>query len=117
MTTYPLTRKKWKNAAAMDTPLTVTLRKLNGKHAEMTASGEVDASTQEQLRVQLLDVIERGATNVVIDVSQVTFLDSSGLRGLVEAIQRGASLTLRHPRPAVQLVFDIVDIPGLTVEA
>ena len=100
----------------METPLTVTLQTLNGQRAELSARGEVDASTQEQLREKLLDAIDQGATDLVVDMSDVTFLDSSGLRGLIEAVQRGAKLTLRHLRPAVQLVFDIVEIPGLTIE-
>lgn len=99
----------------METPLTVTLRTLNGRHAELEAAGEVDASTQDILRGQLLEAIDKGATDLVLDLSEVTFLDSSGLRGLVEAVQRGASVRLTHLRPAVQQVFDIVKIPGITV--
>lgn len=101
----------------MSLPLTVTVRTVNGKHAEIVAKGEIDASTQDELRVQLLDVVGDGATDIVIDMAGVTFLDSSGLRGLIEAIQKGAALTLKHLTPAVKLVFDIVQIPGLKVEA
>jgi anti-sigma B factor antagonist len=100
----------------MEPLLTVTLKTLNGKHAEFAVKGEADAGTYEELRTPLLEVIDGGATDVVIDLADVTFLDSSGLRGLVEAIQRGATLTLRNLRPPVQLVFDIVEIPGLTIE-
>jgi anti-anti-sigma factor len=106
----------WHNAAPMG-PLTVTVKTLNGKHAELSASGEIDASTQELLRSQLLDVLDRGANDVVLDLAEVSFLDSSGLRGLVEALQRGASLRLRNLQPAVKLVFDIVEVPGLIIEA
>jgi len=96
--------------------LTVTVQSLNGKHAEIVAKGEIDASTQDQLRVVLLDVIDRGATDLVVNMADVTFLDSSGLRGLIEALQLGASLTLKRLQPAVRLVFDIVEIPGLKIE-
>lgn len=96
--------------------MAVTVKRVNGRHAELAASGEIDASTCEQLRLPLLDVVDRGATDILIDLSAVTFLDSSGLRGLVEAIQRGATLTLRNLQPAVQLVFDIVEIPGLKIQ-
>lgn len=100
----------------MQPSLTVTVQALNGKHAALVAKGEIDASTQDQLRVQLLDVIDRGATDVIVDMADVTFLDSSGLRGLIEGIQRGASLTLKRLQPPVQLVFEIVEIPGLKIE-
>ncbi len=100
----------------MEPPLTVTVRSVNGQHAELAAKGEVDAGSYQLLRTPLLEVIDRGATDIVIDLAGVTFLDSSGLRGLIEAIQRGAKLTLCHLQPAVQVVFDIVEIPGLTIQ-
>jgi anti-anti-sigma factor len=101
----------------MDTPLlTVSLRTLNGRHAEIEAKGEVDVSTQELLRNQMLDVIAKGATDLVVDLREVSFLDSSGLRGMIDALKQGATLKLRHLQPAVQQVFDIVAIPGITIE-
>ena len=54
--------------------------------------------------------------DVVIDLADLSFLDSSGSRGLIEGVQRGAQMTLRHLQPAVQLVFDIVEIPGITTQ-
>lgn len=101
----------------MDAPLlNVTVRTVNGRHAEIDVSGEVDASTQDALRNQLLALVDKGAVDLVVDFREVSFLDSSGLRGLIEAIQRGAQLRLRHLQPAVQQVFDIVTIPGVTIE-
>lgn len=101
----------------MDEPLlTVTLRTLNGRHAEIEAKGEIDASSQDLLRTKLIEVIDKGATDLVVDLADVSFLDSSGLRGLIEALQRGATLRLRRLQPAVQQVFDIVSIPGITID-
>ncbi len=99
----------------MEPLLTVTVQTVNGKHAELALKGEVDSGSYTELRQPLLDLIDSGATDIVIDLAEVTFLDSSGLRGLIEGIQRGATITLRHLRPAVQVVFDIVEIPGLTI--
>lgn len=101
----------------MDEPhLTVRVRTINGRHAEIEVKGEVDASTQALLRGELLALVDKGAVDLVVDMADVTFLDSSGLRGLIESIQRGATLKLRHLQPAVQQVFDIVTIPGVTIE-
>lgn len=100
----------------MDSPLVVRLQTLNGKHAELSLKGELDVSTCTVLRDHLVDVIDKGATDLVIDLADLSFLDSSGLRGLIEGVQRGAQLTLRHLQPAVQLVFDIVEIPGITIQ-
>lgn len=97
-------------------PLTVRVRTINGRHAEIDVKGEVDANSQDLLRTEMLGLIDQGATDLVLDLREVTFLDSSGLRGMIEAIQKGATLKLRHLQPAVQQVFDIVKIPGVTIE-
>ncbi len=96
--------------------LTVTVRSENGQHAELVVAGEVDMSTEAKLRDPLVELVGRGVKNLVVDMAEVTFLDSSGLRGLLEAIRLGAHLTLRHLRPAVRTVFDIVTLPSVTIE-
>ena len=99
-----------------ETSLTVTAKPVNGNHAEFVVAGEVDAATHHLLRNALVAAVEGGAKDLVIDMSDVTFMDSSGLRGLVESIRLGAGVTLRHVRPAVQQVFDIVAIRGIQIE-
>ncbi|MEY2419328.1 MAG: hypothetical protein QOG90_2008 [Actinomycetota bacterium] len=100
----------------MDSPLDVRVQTLNGRHAELALKGELDASTFDVLRERLNEVIDKGATDVVMDLADLSFLDSSGLRGLIEGVQRGAQLTLCNLQPSVKLVFDIVEIPGITVK-
>ena len=99
-----------------ETFLTVTPKPVNGNHAEFVVAGEVDAATHHLLRDALVAAVDGGATDLVIDMADVTFMDSSGLRGLVESIRLGAHVTLRSLRPAVQQVFDIVKIRGITIE-
>lgn len=100
----------------MEAPLDVRVSNMHGKHAELTLKGELDVTTCEVLRAQLIDVIERGASDIVLDLADLSFLDSSGLRGLIEGVQRGAQLTLQRLQPAVKLVFEIVEIPGITIK-
>ena len=99
-----------------ETVLTVSPKPVNGNHAEFVVAGEIDAATHHLLRDALVAAVEGGANDLVVDMSDVTFMDSSGLRGIVESIRLGASVTLRHLRPAVQQVFDIVTIRGITIE-
>jgi len=49
-------------------------------------TGEVDLSTSPKVRDALLDNILGGAS-VVVDLSEVAYIDSSGVASLVEAFQ------------------------------
>ena len=77
-------------------------------------TGEIDMSTVDVLRRELGNARAADATTL-LDLSGVTFIDSSGLRILIEAHQTrldsDASLTLRSPSAAVQR---LLEISGLT---
>ena len=49
------------------------------------ASGEVDVATAPDLAAALDAMIGSGAPNIVVDMEQVSFIDSSGLGTLVAA--------------------------------
>ncbi len=53
-------------------------------------SGEVDVSTADALDAKLTELTDAGATDLVVDLSKVEFLDSTGLGVLVK--------TLKHVR-------------------
>lgn len=49
--------------------------------------GDIDLSSSPQLRETLLKEIESGAGSVLINMSGVTYIDSSGIATLVEGLQ------------------------------
>ncbi|MDQ3152186.1 MAG: STAS domain-containing protein [Actinomycetota bacterium] len=69
--------------------------------AVVTVTGEVDLHTSSTLRAALDRALGGTAPVVVVDLSAVTFLSSSGLSALVE-LRRGAESRAR----AVRLVGD-----------
>lgn len=73
----------------------------------IVAVGEIDAHTAPTLAA----AIEAGAPTVRLDMSGVEFVDSSGLRVLIDSHQRlqhdGGSLTIVSPSPSVQRLFEI----------
>ena len=81
---------------------------------EFRVSGEVDAHSSESLGTALESAGDT-STSLKIDMSGVTFMDSSGLRILVEAQQRaeagGATLLLRSPS---RQIIRLLDLAGLT---
>lgn len=54
----------------------------------ITVSGEVDLATSPQLDTAVIAAIDSGATSVVIDLTDVSFMDSSGLGVIVRALKR-----------------------------
>jgi anti-sigma B factor antagonist len=72
--------------------------------------GELDVSNAHRLRALLADIRTPSPT-IVVDMSELAFMDSSGLTVLLEASRRGATIVLRHPSPVVRR---LVEITGLT---
>ena len=83
--------------------------------------GELDIATVPQASAAVTEACER-ATNVVVDLSQLTFMDSSGVRLLLQAWatqhERGGDLILRAPTPTVRRLFDLLGLEanGVTIE-
>lgn len=75
----------------------------------MPISGRVDAVTAPQLNKAVHEKIDQGARFVLLDLSDVTFLSSSGLRSLLlirkELMTLGGELRLAGLQPQVHEVF------------
>jgi len=54
----------------------------------LEVGGEVDVYTAPRLRERLIEVIDGGGRRVIVDLSRVDFLDSTGLGVLVGALKR-----------------------------
>jgi len=76
--------------------------------------GEVDAHTAPQLKTAIGTAIEHGATEVIADLDQVTFMDSTGLGVLVGGLKRlrelGGELRIVCTR---RPILRILEITGL----
>ena len=76
----------------------------------LALSGELDAHTAPLLADRLAELPD-GDADVVLDIARVEFMDSSGLRVVIDAHQRaldaGRRLVLRHPTSAVQRLLEI----------
>lgn len=80
----------------------------------VVATGDIDAHTAPDLWSALEAMSADGA--VAVDLSGVSFIDSSGLRVLVRAHRRQGdgqgSLTLVNPSQAVARLLDITGLAG-----
>jgi anti-sigma B factor antagonist len=57
---------------------------LDGSAAVMRLSGELDISCEDPFVAAVDDTLERGASELTVDLTDVSFIDSSGLRFLIE---------------------------------
>jgi len=77
--------------------------------------GELDVATEPAFRAEL-DAVVAAPCRVVVDMSDLEFMDSSGLSTLVRARQQllgeGGELVVRHPSGIVRRVLEV---SGLTV--
>ncbi|HLU44427.1 MAG TPA: STAS domain-containing protein [Natronosporangium sp.] len=80
--------------------LSLATREVAG-HTVVEVRGEVDVYTAPELRERLLEIIDGGATRVVVDLRPVDFMDSTGLGVLVGALKR-----LRMAEGDLSLVCD-----------
>ena len=85
-------------------------------NAVVTAGGEVDVASAPELERCLVGLIDAG-TPVVLQLADVTFMDSSGLRGLVTARQRAekssVSFTLDSRSPVVDRLLQVTGLDGI----
>jgi anti-sigma B factor antagonist len=81
----------------------------------LTVSGELDIATAPDLRARLLAAIKRGTTSIVVDLREVTFMDSVAMAAILHArTQLGANGRLAVVLGAesyTQLVFEIAGLP------
>lgn len=53
--------------------------------AVLAVAGEIDLATVSGLEQAIKDVLDQGTSNLVIDLSETNFMDSTGLRVLIMA--------------------------------
>lgn len=74
-------------------------------------SGELDLASVDAIRVILDEEVEVGSLLVVFDMSQLEFMDSSGIALLLMVARRVERVELRQP---CSIVRQIVEMMGLT---
>ena len=98
----------------------------DGAYTIVTVNGEVDLYSSPQLRTAILSSVSAKTPNVVVDLSGVSYMDSSGIATLVEAHQKtgdaSGRLALAGLTDRVREVFELTRLQSIfeicpTVEA
>jgi anti-anti-sigma factor len=84
---------------------------LTGDTARLTLAGELDMATAPRLEEAVAGVLARGARRLIVDLSGLAFVDSSGLRLFIAMNDRAAAgewtLGLIRPPASPLSVFHI----------
>jgi anti-sigma B factor antagonist len=88
-----------------------------GEAAVITLPEEIDISNSEQVRDELLSLLNRAPAVLIVDMAETTFCDSAGVNALVRAHKRatasGAEIRLVVASLGVQRVLAITGVDRL----
>jgi anti-sigma B factor antagonist len=83
-------------------------------HHVIAVRGEIDLFTAPELKQALTDAIEGGQRRVAIDLTEVSFLDSTALGVLIGAVKRlrsrGGALAIVNTEPSIAKTFEITGL-------
>ena len=83
-----------------------------GDSRVIRVSGEVDVSNKDELNTAITSAQSEGAKEVEVDLSEVSYIDSSGIGVLVAAAHRAADTDKRffvsHPQRNVARVLSML---------
>ena len=95
--------------------MNVSIENEGGAHL-VRVLGDVDLETSPKLWTQLQEQLRVGS-KVVVELSGVTYIDSSGvavlIQGLKHAQKRGVGYTLRAPSARVRSVLELAQLSRL----
>jgi anti-sigma B factor antagonist len=89
----------------------------HGKVQVLACQGRMDAQVSGLLKEHIQEILDQGATKLVLDLKELDFLDSSGLGALVSCLRRvkekKGEIKLAGLRPEVRSIFDITRVSRL----
>jgi anti-sigma B factor antagonist len=86
---------------------------IDGTSANIGVAGDLDSNTAPMLQSEFDRVLESGAQRILVDVSEVTFLSSSGLSVLIDAQQRAQQFGVNRGNRIVDRLLVLVGLTNL----
>jgi anti-sigma B factor antagonist len=81
------------------------------KIAVVSVAGDIDLHRSAALQQALLGLLDENPAKIVVDLSSVPYMDSSGVASLVKLLSRtrklGVTLVLLSPSQKVKSIFEI----------
>ena len=91
--------------------MNLTEEKLNGVYVLYVKNERIDAHNSSDLKDYILHMIEQGKVNIVVQLEQVRFVDSSGLGALLSGFKhaeaKSGKLSLSNLQTQVLSMFEL----------
>jgi len=85
-----------------------------GPWPTLRVAGEVDIQTSPALQAHVTRMLDEGHTSIIVDLAEVSFLDSTGLSVLIAGLKRclgsGGDLRVASPQANVRRVFEVTGL-------
>jgi anti-sigma B factor antagonist len=85
--------------------------------AVVTVKGRVDSSNAGEFDKKLQDLINEGSANIILDMGEVEYMSSAGLRAVVSALREAkkkrGDVRLAAPSARVAEVFELAGLRPL----
>ena len=80
----------------------------------IAVGGEIDVYTAPKLREEIHRRLDQGDTRIVVDLTNVAYMDSSGLGVLIGALKRAreenGDLIVASPNPRIARILDVTGL-------
>jgi anti-sigma B factor antagonist len=93
-------------------PLTIEVS-AHGRAMVVNLSGELDLSNVATLQECLDEALRSDPEELVFDLADLSFLDSSGIGLIIKAASRVASVHVRRPSEVVRQVIQYMGLTGI----
>lgn len=84
---------------------------------EIKTLKKIDASTAPKLDAALKAAIDGGELELVIEMSETTYISSVGLRAIASAQKKmnknGGTMVLRHAQDCIKEIFEVTGFGGV----
>jgi anti-sigma B factor antagonist len=93
-----------------ETHLVIGVSSDSSRDQRITLSGELDISNADTFRSKVEEVVAANPPRLIFDLTELTFMDSSGIAVMVYAANNIESIELHHPS---EIIRRVVEATGL----
>jgi anti-sigma B factor antagonist len=91
--------------------LEITVAPRDNKRAVVSLAGRLDLLSAQQVKQALAETVAKGHERLVVDLSSVAFIDSSGLGALVSGLKSariaGGDLRIAQPDKQARYILEV----------